>query len=63
MKIKLELPSFVYFDKSSEDFDNTKLLSIRFDTTIYYVKNYDTGFSEFVFKILGLGVRITNEQN
>lgn len=62
MKIKLEYPWPCLTDKDPDCFGDITMFDLSFNTIIHYFKNHSTGYSEFQFKILGFGVRVSSER-
>lgn len=62
MKTTLEYPMPYWVNKDPEVFNTITMLDISFDTKIHFCKNHDTGYLTILVKVLGFGIRISNEE-
>ncbi len=59
MNIKFEYPWLCYTNKEEDFYEDITMFDMSFDTKIHYFKNHSTDYEQFLFLILGFGVRIT----
>ena len=59
MKASFEYPWICYTNKDKDVFENITMFDLSFDSKIHYFKNHETDYEQFLFKVLGFGVRIT----
>lgn len=57
-RVTFEYPRPTWTNRDPEIFDNLTMFNLSFRTTIHYVKNHSSDYEEFLFAILGFGVRI-----
>lgn len=62
-KVYLELPNFLWSNRDPEAFEHTILITAQFRTMIYYFKNVETGFEEFVVSLFGFGLRFVRDND
>jgi hypothetical protein len=62
MKLKFEYPYPTYTNRDPDVWDNITMFNLAFPTTLHYFKNHDTGFEEYLFVVLGFGIRLTRAE-
>lgn len=61
MYFKFEYPWPTLCVKEEGFFEDITMFDLSFHTMIHYFKNHSTGYKQFVFKVLGFGIRIESK--
>jgi hypothetical protein len=58
MRLEFEYPWPCYCNRDA-DWDNITMFDLSFQTTLHYFKNHSSGYAQFLFKVFGFGIRLT----